>query len=102
MNFADQGAGGVNIDHFTPFCFGGYGFGNAMCGKHDWRAFGNFVQIIDENGAFLFKSFDDEAVVDNFMAHIYWCAETFQALFDDLDGAFDASTKSARGGEQNF
>ena len=46
--------------------------------------------------------FDDEAVMDDFVAHVDGRAELRQGAFDDLDGAFYAGAETTGVGEQDF
>ena len=71
-------------------------------GREDHRAVvGNLVELIDEHRAELAQPVDDEAVVDDFMAHIDGRAEPLERELDDLDRAVDAGTKAARRGDED-
>ena len=76
-----------------------------MRGEDDGSAcsvlFGDVLQFFDEDDAFLAERFDDEGVMDNFVAHIDGRAVLFQRLFDDGDGSFYAGAEAAWGGEQH-
>ena len=45
---------------------------------------------------------DDEAVVDDLVAHIDRRAEPLERQLDDLDRAIDAGAKAARRGDQHM
>ena len=60
-----------------------------------------FVQLIDEDRAHSLQPFDDEAVVDDLVAHVDRCAETLERELDDLDRTIDAGTESAWGRNQD-
>ena len=73
-----------------------------MRGKHHRGAGGNFVQLLDEHGAFRLEVVDDELVVDDFMAHVDRCAELCERLLDNGNRAVDAGAETTRIGQNDI
>jgi hypothetical protein len=101
VDLGDQGAGGVDIGHLAPGRFGGDDLGDAVGGKDDGAIVRAVGQLLDEDGAHRFETFDDVRVVDDLVAHEDRGAPLGQGLLDDLDRPVDAGAKAAGGGEEN-
>ena len=69
--------------------------------EDDRAVVGHFVEIIDEDRAEVTKSVYDEAIVDDFVAHVDRRAEPFERQLDDLDRAIDAGAEAPRGGDED-
>ncbi len=78
------------------------GLGHAVRREHDRAPRRHFVEAFDEHRAFRLQVVDDEAVVDDLVAHVYRRAELRERLLDDGDRAIDARTEAARIGEQHL
>ena len=76
------------------FCIFAHLLGNAVCAENDSSPIRYFVELLDEDCAFLCKIIDHETVVHHFMAHIDRGAENLQCTFDNIDGAIDAGTEA--------
>ncbi len=61
--------------------------------------FGDLVQLLDEDGALGFQSFDDIAVMNDLVPDIDGRAIGFQRQNDDLDRPVDAGAEAARPAE---
>ena len=86
----------------TPrLCRGGHRLGHAVGGKHHRAVVGNFIELIDEHRAQIAQAVDDEAVVDDLVAHEDRRAEPFERELDDLDRAVDARTEATGGSDQD-
>ncbi len=72
-----------------------------MRGKYHGTVVGHLVELIDEDRAKAAQPIDDEAVVDDFVAHIDRRAEALERELDDLDRAVDAGAKAPRGRDQD-
>ncbi len=101
MDLGDERAGGVDIGQPAALRLGWHGLRDAVGGEDDRAIVRHFVQLVDEDRAHALEPFDDEAVVDDLVAHVDGCAETLERELDDLDGAIDAGAESARGGDQH-
>ena len=73
-----------------------------MRGENDRPSVRHLVQLLDENRSQPAQPVDDEAVMDDFVAHIDRRAEALDRQLDDLDGAVDPGAEAARGGDQDF
>ena len=62
-----------------------------MGGEHNGAVVGHFIEFVDENCAFRFKSLDHVAIVDDLVADIDRPAIAFDRALHDLDGAIDAA-----------
>ena len=69
--------------------------------KDDRPIVGNLVELVDEHRAEPAQAVDDEAVVDDLVAHIDRRAEPLERELDDLDRAVDAGAEAARRGDQD-
>ena len=79
-----------------------HGLGNTMRGEYHGRVVRDLVEFVDEDGTGLGQAVHDEAVVDDFVAHVDGRAEQVQRPLDDLDGPVHTGAESARIGEQNI
>ncbi len=96
MDLGDKRAGGVEIDETPMLGFPGHGFRYAVSRKDDGHALGHGVQLLDEAGAHGLQALDNEAVVNDLVAHIDRRAVFLERALDDLHGALDAGAKAAR------
>ncbi len=48
------------------------------------------------------QAIDDEAVVDDLVAHVDWRTEELDRALDDVDRAVDTGTEAPRIGQQDF
>jgi hypothetical protein len=95
VDLGHEGAGGVDYTEAALFA-GLADFGrNAVGAVNDALAGGDFVNGIDENGAFALELFNHETVVDDFFADVDGRAEGLEGDANDIDGADDASAESA-------
>ena len=99
VDFANQRASRIYIDHLALGCCGRHSLGDAVGGEDDRAIVRAFVKLFDKNSAFVAQTIDHELVVDDFVADKDRRAPLFDRHFNDLDGAVDACTKAARGGE---
>ena len=99
VHLGDQRTGGVEIHQLPPLGILGHRFRHAMGRENDRILAWNFVQFLDEDGAFLFQRLHHMPVVDNLVAHIDRGAIAFQGALDDLNGAVDTGTESSRGSQ---
>ena len=99
VNFGNERAGRVDINHLARRCFGGHRFRHAMGGKNDWSVIRALIQFFNEHGAFSLQAFDNMGIMNNFVAHINGRPPFSQRLFDDLNGTVYASAESTRGRE---
>ncbi len=99
MHLGDQRAGRVDIDHLAPLRLGRDGLGHAVGREDHGPVRRAFVQLLDEDGALLAQSVDDEAVVHDLVADIDRRAPFLQRHLDDLDRPVHAGAEAARRGE---
>ena len=72
-----------------------------MRGKHDGPVVRHLVQLVDEDRALRLEVLDDEAIVNDLVAHIDGPSVALERALDDLDGAVDTGAEAARAGEQD-
>ena len=102
VDLGDERASGIEHDETAGIGIGAHRLGYAVRGKHDRGAGGNFVQLLDEHGAFRLEVVDDELVVDDFMAHVDRCAELRERLLDNGNRAVDAGAETTRIGQYDI
>ena len=102
MNFGHQRAGGV--DRFQASLLGDAADfrGDAVRGEQQVGPFGDFVQIVDEDGPFVAEALDHVLVVDDFVIDVDRRAENAERLFERVDRHVDAGTETAGAGENDF
>src|ERR1700758_5008354 len=66
-----------------------------MSAIDDAHAGRNLIDVIDENGAFLGKLIHNEAIVDNFLAHIDRGSERLKGNFYHIDSAHHSCAEAA-------
>ena len=66
------------------------------------RAFGDLVDLLDEDRALGAQRIDHEAVVHHLMADIHGGRQAVQRALDDFDRAVHAGAEAAGVGEQNL
>ena len=101
MDFGDERARRVEHRETARLGLRAHRFGDAVRGEHDGAAARDLVQLLDEHRAFRLQVVDDEAVVDDLVAHVDRRAELRERLLDDRDRAVDAGAEAARIGEQH-
>ena len=102
MDLGDERAGGVEIVELAALGFGRHRFGHAMGREDHAGAVGRLVQLVDEDRAQLLQPLDDEAVVDDLVAHIDRRAIFLERQLDDADGPLDARAEAARGCQEQL
>ena len=65
-------------------------------------AFGDLIDLLDENSAFALQVFDHVAVVDDLVADINRRSVDLQRPLDNIDRALDTSTKPPRLSKNNL
>ena len=96
MDLGDERAGGVEIVEPALLGLGGHRLGNAVGGKDHGDAVRHLVELAHEDRALGLQAFDDELVVDDFVADIDRCAIAFDRKLDDADRPVDAGAEAAR------
>ena len=96
MDFGDEGARRIEHPQSARLGVGAHGAGDAVRREHDGASGRNLVQLLDEHRAFRLQVVDDEAVMNDFMAHVDRRAELRERLLDDRDRAVDTGTETAR------
>ena len=100
MHFADQRAGGVNIEKVPAFGFRRHRLGYAMRGEDDRNVVRHLIQFVDEHRANRLEVGDDKSIVNDFVAHVDRCAVFLDCLLNDLHCAINAGAKAAGFGQQ--
>ena len=102
VNLGDQRAGGIDLEHVARRGGSRHRLRHAMGGKDDGPvAIGDFVELLDEDGALGLEIVDHEPVVHDLVAHIDRRAIERQGPLDDVDGAHHAGAEAARRGQQD-
>ena len=78
-----------------------HGRRHAVRGEHHRGAFGNLVELLDEDRAATLEIGDDVLVVDDLLADVDGCAALLERELDGLDRALDARAERARACEQH-
>jgi hypothetical protein len=103
MHLGDERAGGIEVEHVAGPGRRRHGLRHPVCRKdHGRLRFGDFVQLLHKNGAFGSQGLHHVPVVDDLMANVDRSAILLERQLDNLDGAIDTGTKTARGGYQDF
>ena len=91
--------------HIVCLCFADDRFRDAVRREDDGSCRsvvrGDVGKFFDEDDALSFQGFDDEGVMDNFVAHIDGFAVLLECLLDDGDGSFDTGAEAARRCQQH-
>ena len=96
VDLGDQRAGGVNDAKLPQLAVLAH-FGRHAVGAVDNPlTLGNFVHVVHENGALVLQFLDDEAVVDDLLAHVDRRAEGLQRDPDNINGPHHPGAESAR------
>jgi hypothetical protein len=74
---------------------------DAVRGEDDGRAFGNLVELLDEDGAATLELGDDVLVVDDLLADVDRRAALLECELDRLDRALDTGAERPRACEQH-
>ena len=77
-------------------------FSNPMRRENHHGTFRYLVEFIDKDNALAFKRFYNKLVMNNFMADIYRRAELFNRLFNHMNSAIHAGTKTTRRRQNNL
>src|SRR4029077_4816528 len=94
VHLGDEWAGSVD-DAQLAFFAGFADLRRNPVGAVDYALpFRNFINAINEDGAFLLEFFDHEPVVDDFLADIDWRPERLECDADDVDGTDHPGAKS--------
>ena len=99
MHLADQGAGGIHIDHLARLSRRRHRFRHAMGGKDHRPVARHLVQLLDKDRTLGAQPIDDEFVVHDLVAHKDGCPPFLQRHLDDLDGTVHTGAEPARGGQ---
>ena len=101
VDLGDQRAGRVEHRQAARLRFVDHRLGDAVGAEHRHRAVGNFIQLLDEDGALALELLDHMAVVDDLVADIDGRAEFLERPLDDLDRPDDAGAEAARLSHKN-
>ena len=102
MHLGHQRARRVEHAQAARLGFRAHGLRHAVRAENHRTAVGHFVQVLDEDRAFLAQILDDVGVVHDLVAHVDRRAELLDGPLDDLDRAVDAGAEAARLREQDF
>jgi len=95
MHFGDERAGGIDWKRWRACAAAGTALATPWREDHRLPGLRNFVELLDEDGAFAFKH-RRHGGCGHLVAHIDGGAVTFQGKLDDVDRPFDAGAKAAR------
>ena len=101
VHFGDQRAGGVDG---LQAPFGGLGVHrrrHAVGREHHGGTFGNFGELLYEDGAARLEILDDVPVVDDLLPHVHGWSVQVERPLDRDHGPVDARAVSARRGHDN-
>ena len=101
MYLADQRTGGVEKEELAALRFGRHLLRHSMGRKDHGPVVRNGIELVHEDRALCLQAFDDEAVVDDLVAHVDRRPEPLERQLDDLDGAVDAGAEAARSRDQD-
>jgi hypothetical protein len=96
MNFGDEGAGGVDDAERALLGFIAHGGRDTMSAEDKDGAGRDFGDGLNEDGAAAAELLDDVGVVHNFMVDVNRSTVGFESQFDDVHGADNAGTETAR------
>ncbi len=99
MDFCYQWTGRVNSHHIQLVCAFMHRTGNPMCRENNMPASWHFIQLFYKNSAFLGQIIDHPLIMHNLVPNIDRRAKLIYGAFYNLDGAFNASAKPARRGQ---
>ena len=99
VDLGNQRAGRVDKLQIPALGFFWHGLRHAVGGENHRAVVGCFVQLVNEDGALGFQTFDHKAIVYDLMAHIDRRAVLLQRQLDDVDGANDARAEPSGGGK---
>ena len=102
VDLGDQRTGRIDVGQPAALRLGRNRFRHAMGRKHHRPVVGNLVELVDEDRAHLAQAVDDEAVMDDLVAHIDGRSEPLERELDDLDRPVDARAEAARRRDQHF
>jgi hypothetical protein len=98
VNLGDEGAGGIDDAEVPVGGLRAYGGGDAVGREYDEAAFGDRVDLLDEDGTTAFEILYDVTIVDNLTTDVDRGAEAVEGALDGFDGALDAGTEGAGAG----
>jgi hypothetical protein len=101
MHLRHDRTGGVDGAELTLGRLLVNGGSNAVRGKHDNRALGDLVVLLDENGPHGFEPAHDVKVVNNLTAHVNRRSVGLEGSFDRLDCTVDAGAITSGAGQQD-
>ena len=99
VHLGHQRAGRVEYFQATAGGFGTYSLGNTVGTEDHDDVVRHLIQLFDENRAASTQVFDDEFVVDHFVAHIDRRPEDFQGAVDDFDRPVHTGAEATGVGE---
>ena len=102
VHLGDERAGGVNDAELALFGLLPDGGRDAMGAIDNAAALGDFIDILDEDGAFFSQFVDHKPVVNDLLAHIDRRAEGLERDADNVNGADYARAESAGFEQENF
>jgi len=102
VDFGDERAGGVDDGELAGLGLAADFGGDAVGTKDDDAAFGNVVDVFDEDDALLLEFPDHVFVVDDGMADIEGGAVHLEGELYDLDSVGDAGAKATRSSEDDL
>jgi hypothetical protein len=95
MHLGDEWAGGIQVEELAALCLRRHRFRHAMRGKDYTRSIGSLIQLVNEHGTQTFEALDNEAVVDDLMAHIDRRTVFLERQFDNADCPLDTRAEAA-------
>ncbi|MNL08466.1 hypothetical protein D3C87_1291890 [compost metagenome] len=99
VHLGHQRASGIEHFQATAGGFGAHSLGNTVGAEDHDHVVRHLIQLLDEDRATIAQVFDDEFVVDHFVAHIDRRPEDFQGAVDDFDRPVHAGAEATGVGE---
>jgi hypothetical protein len=99
VHLGDQRASRVEDFQIARIGFTPHGLRHPVRAEDNGGVIGDFVQLVHEYRPLFFKAIHHEFVMHDLVAHIDGRAEKLERALDDVDGAVNAGTKTARIGE---
>ena len=94
VHFGHQWARGVDGSKLTPAGVLAHGGRDSVGAIEQWSAFGNLVQIVDENGTLVLEPLDHVLVVHDLVVHVDGRSEEFEGLLQALDRHVDPCARN--------
>ena len=102
MNFTDQRAGGIDIDHIARLRGAWNGLRHPMRGKNHRAIIRTFVQLLHKYSTLGAQAVDDKFIVHDLMAHKHGCTPFLQSHLYDFYGTIHPRAKTSWRGEIKF